>query len=80
LQSAREIIESFQDVRFVPRGIADAGDQVVATVEFRATGRESGVEVRQTVGHVWALQADRVVAWHVYMDPAEARAAVGLSK
>jgi hypothetical protein len=30
LQSAREIIESFQDVRFVPRGIADARDQVVA--------------------------------------------------
>jgi ketosteroid isomerase-like protein len=56
LQSAREIIESFQDVRFVPRGIADAGDQVVATVEFRATGKESGVEVRQTVGHVWALR------------------------
>ena len=79
-QSAREFTESFQDVQFVPRGLADAGDQVVATVEFRATGRESGVEVRQTVAHVWTLQADRVVAWHVYFDPATALEALGLSE
>jgi hypothetical protein len=49
LQSARELIESFQDVQFVP------------------------------VAHVWALRADRIVAWHVYFDPAEALEAVGLA-
>ena len=80
LQSAREVIESFHDVQFVPQGITDAGDQVVATVEFRGTGKESGVEVRQTVAHVWVLRADRIVAWHVYFDPATALEAVGLSE
>jgi ketosteroid isomerase-like protein len=80
LQSAREVIESFHDVQFVLRDMADAGDQVVATVEFRGTGKESGVEVRRTVAHVWALRADRIVAWHVYMDPAEAFEAAGLSE
>ncbi len=74
------MIESFHDVQFVPRGIADAGDQVVATVEFRGTGRESGVEVRETVAHVYALRADRIVAWHVYFDPATALEAVGLAE
>ncbi len=78
VQSARELTESFHDVHFVPQNLADAGDQVVATVEFSGTGREGGVDVRQTVAHVWALRAARIVAWHVYFDPAEALAAVGL--
>jgi ketosteroid isomerase-like protein len=73
-------IESFQDVQFVPRGLADAGDQIVATVEFRGTGRESGIEVRQTVAHAWTLREGRIIAWHVYFDPAEALEAVGLSE
>lgn len=62
MQSARELIESFREVQFVPRDIAAAGDQVVATVEFRGTGRESGVEVRQTAAHVWAPR--RIGSWH----------------
>ena len=79
-QSTREVIESFHDVQFVPRDLADAGDRVVATVEVRGTGRDSGVEVRQTVAHVWALRADRIVALHVYSTRATALEAVGLSE
>jgi len=68
VQSAREVIEPFQDVRFVPQGIADDGDQVVAAVEFRGTGRESGVDVRQAATHVWTLRDGRIVTWQVQMD------------
>ena len=68
VQSAREVIEPFQDVRFVPQGIADEGDQVVAAVEFRGTGRESGVDVRQAATHVWTLRDGRIVTWQVQMD------------
>ncbi len=49
-------------------------------MEFRGTGRESGVEVRETAAHVWTLKGGRIIAWHVYMDPAEALEAVGLSE
>jgi ketosteroid isomerase-like protein len=58
----------------------DAGDQVVATVEFRAIGKESGVRVVETVAHVWTLKGGRITAWHVYIDPAEALEAVELSE
>jgi ketosteroid isomerase-like protein len=56
----------------------DAGDEVVATVEFRAIGKESGARVVQNVAHVWTLRGGRIIAWHVYLDPAKALEAVGL--
>ena len=58
----------------------DAGDQVVATAEFRGIGKEGGVRIAKTVGHVWTLKGGRIIARHVYLDPAEALAAVGLSE
>jgi hypothetical protein len=77
LQSAREIIESFQDVRFVPEALLTLG--IRSSPPWNSAPRqESDVEVRQTVGHVWAFQADRVVAWHAYMDPVDALEAVRL--
>ena len=79
-RAAREVFEVFSDAQFVPMRLVDAGDQVVATVEFRGIGKEGGVRVTETVGHVWGLKAGRIVAWHVYLDPAEALAAVGLSE
>jgi ketosteroid isomerase-like protein len=60
--------------------LVDAGDQVVATVEFRGIGKESGVSVTETVAHVWTLKSGWITAWQVYLDPAEALEAVGLSE
>jgi len=77
-RSAREIFEAFSDSHFVPKRLVDAGDQVVATVEFRGIGKEGGVRIARTVAHVWTLNGGRIIAWHVYMDPAEALEAVGL--
>ncbi len=79
-RAAREIFEAFSESHFVPKRLVDAGDQVVATVEFRGIGKEGGVRVAKTVAHVWTLKGGRIIAWHVYMDPAEALAAVGLSE
>jgi len=30
------------------------------------------------VAHVWTLRGGRIIAWHVYLDPAKALEAVGL--
>ncbi len=79
-RAARETFEAFSESHYVPRRLVDAGDQVVATVEFRAIGKESGVRVAQTAAHLWTLKGGRIIAWHVYMDPAEALEAVGLSE
>jgi ketosteroid isomerase-like protein len=76
----RETFEAFSDVRFTRKRLIASGDQVVAVVEVRAQGKGSGVEVRDTIGHVWTLRAGRIVIWQVYWDPAEALEAAGLRK
>ena len=79
-RAARETFEAFSETHYVPKRLIDAGDQVVATVEIRAIGKESGVRIAQTATHVWTLKGGRIIAWHVYLDPAEALEAVGLSE
>jgi ketosteroid isomerase-like protein len=80
VRSARELFETFRDLHWVPIRLIDAGDQVLATFEARAYGKNSDVEVKVTGGHVWTFRDGRIVAWHVYMDPAQAFEAVGLSE
>jgi len=77
-QAGREVFEAFSEAHWVPMRLVGAGDQVVATVEFRAIGKEGGVRVTETVAHVWRLKGGRIIAWHVYLDPAEALEAAGL--
>jgi ketosteroid isomerase-like protein len=79
-RAARELLEAFSEGQFVPKRLVDAGDRVVATVEFRAIGKEGGVRISETASHVWTLKDGRVVAWQVYLDPAEALEAAGLSE
>ena len=79
-RGAREVFESFRDYHWVPIRLIDSGDHVVATVEARGYGKHSGVEVNETVAHVWTLRGGRIVAWHVYDDPTEAFEAAGLSE
>ena len=76
---AREVFETFRDCRWVPIRLIDGGDQVVATVEARAYGKHSGVEVKATIAHVWTLRGGRIVALQPYMDPTQALEAAGLS-
>ena len=78
VRSAREVFETFRDLHFVPIRLIDADDHVVATVDAHGYGKHSDAEVHATVGHVWTLRGGRIVAWHIYMDPAEAFAAAGL--
>ena len=77
-QATQEVFETFREAHWVPERLVDSGDEVVAMVEFRALGRESGAKVAQMVGHVWTLRDGRIIAWHVYLDPAQALEAVGL--
>ena len=79
-RSARELFETFRDIHWVPLGLIAGGDHVVATVDTRAYGKHSGVEVHERVAHVWTLRDGRIVAWHVYMELAQALEAVGLSE
>jgi ketosteroid isomerase-like protein len=77
-RARREVFDTFRAAHWVPKRLVEAGDQVLATVEFRAIGKESGVRLAQTIAHVWTLKGGRITAWHVYLKPAEPLEAVGL--
>jgi ketosteroid isomerase-like protein len=79
-RSARELFETFRDFHWVPIRFIDGGEHVVAIFEARAYGKHSDVEVNLTGAHLWTLREGRIIAWHVYFDPAEALEAVGLSE
>ncbi|HYH58919.1 MAG TPA: nuclear transport factor 2 family protein [Thermoleophilaceae bacterium] len=77
-RATREVFQVFREAQFVPERLLDAGDRVVALVEFRGIGREGGVRTARRVAHVWTLEDGRIVAWHVHMDVAEALETLGL--
>lgn len=76
---AREQFEALSGLHFVPQRLAENGDQVVAAATAHAHGKDSGVEVSETVGHVWRLRDGLVTAWHVYWDVPQAFEAAGLT-
>jgi ketosteroid isomerase-like protein len=79
-RSGRELLETFSEAHYVPKRLVDAGDQVVATVEFRGIGKKSGARITETIAHVWRLKGGLIIAWHVYLDPFEALKSVGLEE
>jgi ketosteroid isomerase-like protein len=72
------MVETFRGLYFAPQRMVGRGDHVIATVEAHAYGKDSGVEVNETIAHAWTLRGGRVVAWHVYWDPSQAFEALGI--
>jgi ketosteroid isomerase-like protein len=70
-RAAREVFDVFRDAHWVPEQLEAEGDDVVAVVESRGYGRESGIEVRALVTHTWTLRNGRIVRWHVRIDHAD---------
>jgi ketosteroid isomerase-like protein len=68
---AQEVFGAFRDVHWVPRRLETTGDDVVAFVESRAHGRESGVAVSAPVIHTWTLRDGLIVRWRVSFDRAD---------
>jgi ketosteroid isomerase-like protein len=64
VEGAREVVELFldawEDVRWEPRWIVDAGDRFVTLLEITGRGR-SGVELREQLGVEYTVERGRVV-------------------
>jgi ketosteroid isomerase-like protein len=55
------------------------GDRVLALINMRGVGRESGVPAEMTFGQIWTHRDGRFVRMVMYNDLDEARRAVGLA-
>jgi ketosteroid isomerase-like protein len=73
--------ESFDDLRFDPEELIDAGDDVViAVLQLSGRIRGSGEEVKMPETHVWTMRDGKGVDCREYPTKAEALKAVGLDE
>ena len=77
-QALRNISEAFYSYRHQLRELHDAGEVVVAVVDFRTRGRGSEVEISQQEVHTWTLRDGAVVRFEWGRDVAAALNSVGL--
>jgi ketosteroid isomerase-like protein len=75
------IEDVWNDFRFEPQELIDAGDHVVAGVTISGKGRASGVETQMHVFNIWTLRQRKVVRLAGgYRERAEALKAAGLQE
>jgi len=79
--AVRRYIDSFakywEDVRFEPQELIDAGEgRVVVVARLVGKGKRSGIEVRRTWAYVWTVEGGKVRSMVGYADREEALGAV----
>jgi uncharacterized protein len=87
IHEVRDYLESFtqqwEEIRFEPEGILDAGEQVVALVRMVARGRASGAPVDARLAHLYELREGRgmrVLRVRTFFDRQRALEAAGLEE
>lgn len=71
------LLEEFPDWRVEPQQFIEAGQAVLVRNVGTATGRESGVPIRQEFTQVWTFRDGRPVLVREFIDHAEAVEAAG---
>jgi ketosteroid isomerase-like protein len=69
----------FDDTRVEIRELIEAGDQVLVSVTQRGRGKQSGVEVRWDVWHLWTVRDGKAVRGQGFTSREEALEAAGLA-
>ncbi len=79
VQAVREYMAPnlFDEQQAEPLEILEEGERVLAIVHARARGRGSGVEVDQTLFHLFTLSGDRASRFEIHIDRETALAALG---
>jgi ketosteroid isomerase-like protein len=81
LELMRTFTEDFEDYRSEPEQIIDVGgDQVLVVIRSDATGRGSRAHVEMRTGMIFRLTEGRIVRVDVFVEPADALRAAGLSE
>lgn len=78
-EAIRSIFEGWDDSRFEPERVIDAGDDVVALGHLRTQAR-AGLELTRPHGQIWTFRGGKVARMRWYQSHADALEAVGLSE
>jgi ketosteroid isomerase-like protein len=72
------MLSSFESIHYTIDDVREAGDRVLVTATFTASGAISGVEVNATRHHVWTLREGRPWRFEWFESHAEAIEAAGI--
>jgi ketosteroid isomerase-like protein len=78
-QFLKRTFELWADFQVEVEDLLDGGDAVVAIIHTTATGRASGIEIDERVGHVFWLRDEIPYRFKVFSERSEALAAAGLA-
>jgi ketosteroid isomerase-like protein len=76
----RWLSDQFDDARVQPQEFLETDDEVLAPVRISGRGKQSGVEARWDVWHLWTLRNGKIVRGRAFTDRDEALEAAGLSE
>lgn len=75
-----DVRDIWEQYSWTPEQLIDARPHVVALVRAQGRGRGSGLEVDRRIALVWTFDRGRATALRLYVDPARALEALGLSE
>jgi ketosteroid isomerase-like protein len=75
----RDWVEPWEDLELEWELQRGASERVLATIEMRGRGRESGVPAEMRFFQVWTFRDGRAVRMEMYSDEHDARRAAGLA-
>jgi ketosteroid isomerase-like protein len=74
------IFESFEDFQVEVEEIFDLGDRILAILRISGTAKLTGMELATPGGHLFWFGDGKVVKLQLFVDPAEAREAAGVTE
>ena len=76
----RGMLEAWEAYEQVVEDVHEADGAVLVVVRNRGRGRAGSVPIEARRAHVWRVRDGRPVSFRLYLDPADAFAALGLSE
>jgi ketosteroid isomerase-like protein len=80
VRGTRIWLEEWQGFRFTAEEVVDLGERAFMRVRLSGRGKSSGIELEQTVFHLWTFRDGMPWRCEVFADEAPALEAAGLSE
>jgi ketosteroid isomerase-like protein len=78
VRGTRLALEAYEGFRFTAEEVVDLGERAFMRVRLSARGKTSGIELAQTVFHLWTFRDGMPWRCEVFVDEDAAQQAVGL--
>lgn len=78
VRGTRRWLAEWEGFRFAPEEVADLGERALMRVRLSGRGKASGIELDQTVYHLWTFRDGMPWRCEVFVDEDAAQQAAGL--